>query len=208
MSYEHRIGLARNVLERTRFQIDSWLCGFYENNAKFFQCLVTLPVRKKDRIAELEAKLEAMTKLLQAQSIQESSPNASTYALPATPNSLDTGPQTPEPAFIASKKRRLDPAPTGTSTEQGDFDLDHVVPRDVQELLLRKYCNEITPIFPLAVMNSYKELRETYPFLLKAVCFAASAGVVASEAQDELTSMVMRMFDPETVDKATKYIYL
>lgn len=73
-------------------------------------CLVSPPIRQKDRIAELEAKLEEVTKLLRLQEIQEPSPGVSSQESPRHAVNLKDGNAGPRAPGRSSKKTRLQSA--------------------------------------------------------------------------------------------------
>merc|ERR1711939_959058 len=77
-------------------------------------CSVSAPIRKKDRIAELEAQLEEMTRLLRKQELQDERVGAEGRTSPRTPISLDARTRTPDsmegtmcdlPGLLKLKKR-------------------------------------------------------------------------------------------------------
>ncbi|KUJ07063.1 uncharacterized protein LY89DRAFT_661296 [Mollisia scopiformis] len=144
------------------------------------QCSVTTPVRQKDRIAELEARIEEVTKLLRLQEIQEPSSHKANVV---------------EDRGIGSANH-----------ENGVLDIDHVLPRSIQMQLLEKYRSDIEPVFPFAIIKSYETLRGESPVLLQAVIFVASLGRLSTDIQDELTSLVMDSLTPDEIAKAKKSI--
>jgi hypothetical protein len=105
-------------------------------------------VRKKDRIAELEAQLEEMTRLLRMQEIQDTGSESRVGVSPETPVSLDS--RIPELRAVGrgSKKRRLEATSVDTGVDgsphrsAGDgLEIDHVVSTEVQRQLVDKYRN-------------------------------------------------------------------
>ncbi|KAE9379981.1 hypothetical protein N431DRAFT_552242 [Stipitochalara longipes BDJ] len=181
-------------------------------------CLVSPPMRQKDRIAELEAKLEEVTKLLRLHEIQEPSPDVSSQGSPMRQVSLDAVRAEPRAPGRSSKKRRL----KSTSTVDGYGDLqngspgqsnstlaiDHVVSRALQKQILHKYRTEVEQAFPFPVRKDYETLREEHPLLLQSVIFVASPSMVSAAVHDELTSIVMKLLAPEEIAKAEKSIEL
>jgi hypothetical protein len=177
-------------------------------------CLVSSPIRQKDRIAELEAKLEEVTKLLRLHEIQEPSPDASSQGSPRSQVSLDAVRAEPKAPGRSSKKRRL--KSTSTLDDYGDLRnsspsqsnstlaIDHVVSRTLQKEILHKYRNEYEPAFPFPVRKDYDTLRERYPLLLQSVIFVASPSVLSPAVHDELTSIVIKLLGPEEIAKAEK----
>ncbi|KAG0648883.1 hypothetical protein D0Z07_4634 [Hyphodiscus hymeniophilus] len=132
------------------------------------------PVRQKlrgvaacssDRVAELEAKIEALTKLLNIQNINTASGVSTTSELSQEGGSVDveTPPKTPPLGNV--KKRRLEaPSSQVVDKTKGDVDdrsianpvvgvsleLDALVSQETQIKILNKYRNEIQPRFSLA----------------------------------------------------------
>jgi len=174
-------------------------------------CIVTPPMRQKDRIAELEAKLEEVTKLLRVQEIQDSSSNTSARSSPGIPKELKAEPKV---AGSHSKKRRLESASIAEYLEdhetsslddrESKLEIDRVVSQPIQRQIFSKYRQEIEPVFPFPVAKTYEVLRDDHPLLLQAVVFAASSGVVSLGVQDELTSIVLKLLAPDEIAKCKK----
>jgi len=154
---------------------------------------VSAPIRQKDRITELEAKIEALTKLLESQQIR--GPVDETES----PRSVSSLHSTKMPKTTisenTSKKRRIEAvSPNDDSLEHivkdsstdGSLEIDHLVPRDIQVQSFDRYRNEIQPRFPLAPLaatRDFNALRESYPVLLQTVIFAASQGMLSNDVQ-------------------------
>jgi hypothetical protein len=176
--------------------------------------MVSPPIRQKDRIAELEAKLEEVTKLLQLQQLQGPSPGVSSEGSARSPTGHDAGHAAPKAAERSSKKRRLQSAsivdgleaPQDSSPSQSNtvLAIDHVISREVQQQILHKYHNEFEASFPFPITQEYETLREKFPLLLLSVISAACVGVVPDDVQDELTSIIMKLLAPEKIVKANK----
>ena len=178
-------------------------------------CLVSPPVRQKDRIAELEAKLEEVTKLLRLHEIQELSPDQSIQGSPRSQISVEAVQAEPEAPLRSTKKRRL----KSTSTVEGFGDLrnsspyqsrsileiDHVLSSALQKQILHKYRNEYERAFPFPVRKEYEILRDECPLLLQSVIFVASPSVVSPAVHDDLTSIVIKLLSPEGIAKTKKY---
>lgn len=173
-------------------------------------------MRQKDRVAELEAKLEALTKLLEAQQIHVSVDGIESLNTPSL-SSTSTPKSTVQET--SSKKRRLDTAaPNGQFSEKIDensrapirvLEIDHLIPRDIQMQAFDKFCTEMEPRFPLAslaVKSDYETLRESCPVLLQTVIFAASPGKVSNQVQVSVTEVVMALFAPNGAANAEKYV--
>lgn len=167
---------------------------------------MSAPVRQKDRIAELEAKLEAMTKLLQMQKIEESSIGGDESSAEIYPEKI-TGAR-------SSKKRRLRAASTKDAFEETDrnaagpsridWELDDVIPREVQIQIFQTYCSQIEPVFPFPIAKDYETLREKHPLLLHAITFAASRGILSSDTQDKLSGIITKLLSFEKDRKSKK----
>lgn len=179
------------------------------------KCIISPPIRQKDRVAELEAKIEALTRLLEAQDIQVPSPSVNA----GTPASSRGGvsesiPATPLSSFTAetSKKRRLEGSSQNfnrASNGIGDslasdgrsLELDAVIPSTVQMQVLDRYRKEIQPRLSLASLmekGDYEYLRSTYPILLQAVIYAASLGFVSMDVQEDISKVVKSTYTSST----------
>lgn len=164
-------------------------------------CAVSAPIRQKDRIAELEAKLEAMTKLLQLQDIRES---------PIDGEEISPGATYPQSAISgrSTKKRRLqvtseDVDKDVANSDQINADLDDVIPREIQIQVFHNY-RELETAFPFPVTKNYDTLREKHPLLLHAIIFAASRIVLPSDTQDKLSGIITKLLAPERVRNSKK----
>ena len=179
-------------------------------------CSVSAPIRKKDRIAELEAQLEEMTRLLRMQELKDGGVGAEGRKSPRSPVSLDAR-TTPDSRAVGvgvmngRKKRRLsgddgrDALDNGNASVRDGLEIDHVVSKEVQRALVDKYRNEMEPVFPFAVRHGYEVLRQRHPLLLQAIIFAACPGVLPVDAQDEVTTIVVKLVAPDEVEKFEKY---
>ena len=180
-------------------------------------CLVSPPVRQKDRIAELEAKLEEMTKLLRLQEIQAPLPDVSSKESPMVSASPDAGnaeSRESRESGKSSKRKRFKTVSNASevrnlnriSSNRGSSNLaiDHLVPRAIQIQILQKYRNEFEPAFPFPITKDYETLRGEFPLLLQSVVFAASPGLVSLAVHDELVAIVMNLLTPGEITKAKK----
>ena len=80
------------------------------------ECVVSPPIRQKDRVAELEAKIEALTKMLDAQNIRVNTPE--TLQSGSAEELTETPPKTPP--LENSKKRKIDaPSINGAAIDVG-----------------------------------------------------------------------------------------
>lgn len=160
------------------------------------------PLRQKDRIAELEAKLEEATNLLRLHKIQDISPLRSADSVNGAVSNL---PQS-EKSHTKKRRRHGTVADDNGAPEwnQKALEIDYILPRSAQKQLLRRYREDIEPVFPFPIDRTYESLREDSPLLLQTIIFAASDGVLSSEVQGDLTSAVMKLFTPARFDKVKK----
>ena len=170
-------------------------------------CVVSPPKRQKDRVAELEAQVEALTRLVQSQNIQASPTNTLDSSHESdSPAQLQNGGFTAKPGEsmpVAQKKRRLDE----DSHDRLALELDAVVPQELQKRVLKKYLDDITPVFPLVPITDetdYDALRKSRPFLLQAVTFIASPGIIPIEMQEEVSKVIMSAFASATIADGKK----
>ncbi|KXT03590.1 hypothetical protein AC578_9986 [Pseudocercospora eumusae] len=159
-------------------------------------CALTAPKRQKDRVAELEAQVASLTRLLHAQGIHEADIHTS---------GQDIG-NDDSPNLLASKKRRLhegSPEQSGssvtdeTSTGPADADilrLDALISSDLQHRCYWRYCNDVLPVFPLVPLpdgHSLLELRHKRPVLYLAIMYGASPGCLDSVQQDHVAQLLL-----------------
>ena len=180
-------------------------CGRCKRLGK--ECVVSPPKRQKDRVAELEAQVEALTKLLQAQNIRpETTPQGSGEPSPQSygetvNRSRSATATTP---YVSQRKRRRDDefTPPASDTD-GIFapdrrvELDTVLPQHVQEELLARYLRDLVPYFPVVPISgdqSYESLRNERPLLLQAAVYCASFGALSLEKQEDVGKVVMDLF--------------
>ena len=164
-------------------------------------CIVTPPKRQKDRVAELEAQVESLSKLLESQK------------LGATPSDSGDGrsPGTFERTPVDSKKRRLEDTDIHeTSAESEVDDIDQVVDLATQKTIYHKYVNEIIPRFtlvPIPQPYDYDTLRRNEPLLLQAVIYAGCLGVLPPDAQDQVGKILAARL-MEAIESEVKSIWL
>ena len=185
-------------------------------------CVVSPPKRQKDRIAELEAQVAALTKQLQGQSIGPSPPETvgsseETDSQSVNEIGLSSKEDTTPQQILPSKKRRLEDTPESAisgfpkpSNNQG-LEFDAVVSRDSQRRLMRKYVDEIMPITPLIPIPGdwdYERLRKDKPILLQAIMYAASTGVLLVESQEEIAKIMMDIFASKAIAEGQKSVEL
>lgn len=162
---------------------------------------ISPPVRQKDRVKELEAKLEVLTELLESPNIQTHPEDENEGS--SRRHSSSRSVSTPEIAVSekSSKKRRLELVFRNEETKNGvvghsltheSLEIDRLVPRYLQDQCFDKYRIEMEPFFPissLAVTIEYDTLRQQYPILFQAIVYAASQGELSPEIQIELRSL-------------------
>ena len=170
-------------------------------------CTITPPKRQKDRVAELEAKVQALTRLLEAQGLSslESPEDGDGSNSPeiATPHTT---------VAAISKKRRLEADATNdaaSSAHHGRADstvdlaavsyggtatieLDQILPVETQARILDRYVTQVSPHFPaVPVEDSLEVLRSTRPRLLQAIIYVASSGVISVDDQNKVAMLLM-----------------
>jgi len=179
------------------------------------ECHILAPKRQKDRVAELEAQVANLTRLLKAQGIDN--PEAAT---PGDLRDASTSVSSPPSSTVAatasfSKKRRLDGTnsealrttrspPTSTSlsvsaasteTFNADtFKLDQILPYELQQHLLDRYLDHISPSFPFVPITgdcSLDSLRRHRPILLQSVMYAAGVGILTYDMQEDIAHLLL-----------------
>ncbi len=155
-------------------------------------CKITPPKRQKDRVVELEAQVERLRKLLEAQNIR-----------PPSPDSGKTGDGDPQPAprsALALKKRKLDEeASQEDELSSNPIDwfarLDAIVLPAKQSELLHRCTGEMFPYFPLVSIDGkqdYASMRDERPLLLHAIIYATCPAVLDFDSQESIAKL---MFD-------------
>ena len=173
-------------------------------------CVITPPKSQKDRVAELEAQVATLTKLLESQKISVP-PGAATIPTTSSDSNALNNPGSRQP--LPQKKRRLDPD-AGPDEDSPDFNriqLDAVISQDVQKKILRRYIHEIMPGFPLIPITgdpSYDALRQSRPLLLQAIVYAACPGMISIESQEEISQLIMKLFASAAVADGKKSVEL
>jgi hypothetical protein len=174
------------------------------------ECIITPPKRQKDRVAELEAQVKALTKLLEAHKLKAANDAAGTSPDHAGTNGyadhLNGDPN-------SQKKRKFSHDIEGDVVLEHDpkdpesIEVDAFVSRDAQQRLLNKYLNELLPKFPLCPITGdceYEAMRKSRPLLLQAIVYAASPGLVSTNAQEELGKIIMSLFATEAIADGIK----
>ncbi|CAK4031235.1 uracil permease-like [Lecanosticta acicola] len=180
------------------------------------ECVLSQPKRQKDRVAELEAQVASLTRLLQAQGIQDPSISSGldTSSDTTPPSSSTRSPGTASKANSVGKKRRLYAAhdrgnsstsPTLPRGIENDISkLDQLLSWETQERVLVRYVNEVFPTFPAVPLPAdctLHYLRVEKPLLLLAVIYAGSTAIVALDAQESIAAMVFARLVEVAVSK-------
>ena len=156
-------------------------------------CTISTPKRQKDRVAELEAEVESLRRMLTAQSLGSISPtdNDSKALSQKKTKSI-------EPA-INWKKRRLSsssfsPSADVETEQQHVFRLGHIVSEELQERLFAKYRDKFVPVFPFVPIPrtwSLETLRSLRPFMLEAIIYAVCHGEVPRDLEEDIAKVFM-----------------
>nr|POE56900.1 transcriptional regulator war1 [Quercus suber] len=177
------------------------------------ECVVTTPVRHKDRVAELEAKVEALTRLLEAQGLNEFRPRQSDE-IPADVVQADARAArnnnqkkrrrlddvqhrdavAPTAGLLSEQQERLLRQETGGVDEARLASLDAVLTLEQQQTLLDKYRDQVTSLFPLVLIAreaTLHDLRTNKPHLLLAVIYAACQEMLSQDQQEEIARILM-----------------
>lgn len=171
-------------------------------------CILAAPKRQKDRVAELEAKVEALTKLLGAQGLQG---NADTSTLLTPPGTGSDDYSEQDMTVSLQKKRKLEastsqaerqlardvPVYRSSSGEDSDaaIRLDQMVSIDLQQRVLDAYIasyQSILPVVPLQIGTRAEALRKTMPYTLNAIVYIASCGILSWDLQDQVNMSLIQ----------------
>jgi anti-sigma factor RsiW len=185
-------------------------------------CTLAPPKRQKDRVAELEAKVEALTKLLNAQGLQD--PTVETRRLP-TPSTGTDEQSEPEVLVASQKKRKLetsvyerelqnstdDSSPEGLHADIDDPNvatrLDRLVSVETQQRVLDEYIasyQSVLPVVPLPGGTKIESLRETMPHVLHAIVYIASCGLLPWDLQDKINVSLIEDLTSKTLAQCKK----
>lgn len=169
-------------------------------------CAIFIPKRQKDRVAELEAQVAALTKLLEAQGISQPDSESSQDTPPSI---TDVSPGSLQNEAYAQKKRKLDDAALVPGFEQypsasqivraaamaqGEAMLAgskaaQLLSQEQQDRVFEFYVNTICPMFPAVPLprgSSANELKLMKPMVYDAAIFAAGSCMISVEVQDEI----------------------
>lgn len=190
-------------------------------------CTLAAPKRQKDRVAELEAKVAALTKLLGSQGLQDASDEARSLSNSRSQSPVQSSFQT---AASSQKKRKLETFPSSgeqrasaifTSSQfDGDTNksdgltadwLDRLVSIELQQQLLDKYIllyQSTLPVVPLNQSTEAKVLRESMPYTLHTIVYIASAGTLSWDLQDKVNLALIEELTSATIVQCKKSLDL
>lgn len=169
------------------------------------ECIITPPKRQKDRVAELEAQVKALTSLLEAQKLKAANDAAGTSPGHAGTNGYADhvhGDPNPQKKRKFSNDIREDVVLEHDPKDPESIEVDAFVSRDTQQRLLEKYLNELLPKFPLCPITGdceYEAMRKSRPLLLQAIVYAASPGLVSTDTQEALGKIIMSLFATKAI---------
>ncbi|KAM3418729.1 hypothetical protein BST61_g4703 [Cercospora zeina] len=173
------------------------------------ECVLTAPRRQKDRVAELEAQVAQLTRLLESQHIQV--PSAAPPS--ASQSNQDDSPTSALPG-TGTKKRRLQsdgntPRSTASSpgtqqdSEMSDVQrLDRILSYKLQQQALTRYITEVASLFPAVPAPadcSLAEMRANNPTLLLAFLYAASPGFLPLSTQEDIAQVLLNCLSTRTI---------
>jgi hypothetical protein len=167
-------------------------------------CVVTPPKRQKDRVAELEAQVEALTRMLQAQGIDR----------PAPATTPDAGAAAADSSTSKKRRRNEHEQPTLQAVAFGSsstFELDRLVPVQTQARILHKFVTEMLPAYPIMPPTgdwSLEVLRTTKPALLKAITYVGCPGMIPEDDQEEVARLLMDSTSNSTLATASRGVEL
>jgi hypothetical protein len=183
------------------------------------------PKRQKDRVAELEAKVAELTKLLGAQGLQ----NATLEAKDASTSGTGSEEHSDHEVVASSKKRKLDRSayssnkgqsstegPSPMSSGGGDNSettsrLDSILPLDLQQKVVEEYIKSYQPLLmvvPLASGTQASLLRKTMPNTLHAIVYIASVGILSWDLQDRINISLIEDLTTKTIAQCEKSLDL
>jgi hypothetical protein len=183
-------------------------------------CALAPPKRQKDRVAELEAKVAELTKLLGAQGLQ----NTTIEAGDASTSGTGSEEQSDNEVAVSSKKRKLDrsayssnkgqsstegPSPASSGGDTGDptSRLDSFLSLDLQQKVLEEYISSYQPLLmvaPLARGTQASLLRTTMPNTLHAIVYIASVGILSWDLQDQINISLIEDLTSKTIAQCEK----
>ncbi|EME49348.1 hypothetical protein DOTSEDRAFT_68208 [Dothistroma septosporum NZE10] len=156
-------------------------------------CVLSTPRRQKDRVAELEAQVAALTRLLQAQGLQEPGVSEDGISTVTASPASQGGNVTKKRRFVCSSaSSRASPIPPSDNQRKDEatwdpFKIDQTLSLEEQRLVLQRYLTEVVPIFPLVPLpgeSSLELLKVQRRTLLQAVMYAGSTGILPIDKQE------------------------
>lgn len=189
------------------------------------ECVLSAPKRQKDRVAELEAQVAALTRLLQEQGIEDPTSAAIQSGEGRSTTSPPPASLNGESTVHARKRRLLDDSPASSSLEyvsatplssrNGEHKflskLDKIVPLELQERILERYVTDIVPIFPVVPVPgnpTIDSMRAERPVLLQAILYAASPGILSLDMQEDVARMFLNLISSQTYEQGEKPLEL
>ena len=187
-------------------------------------CVLAPPKRQKDRVAELEAKVAELTKLLGAQGLQ----NGTLEARDASTSGTGSEEHSEHEVKVSSKKRKLDksarssnkgqsstegPSPISSGGYYGESvsRLDSILPLDLQQKCLEEYIKSYQPLLmvvPLASGTQASLLRTTMPNTLHAIVYISSVGILSWDLQDRINISLIEDLTTKTIAQCEKSVDL
>lgn len=190
-------------------------------------CVLAPPKRQKDRVAELEAKVAELTKLLDAQGLQNTTLEAEDMSASGTGSEEQSD---TEVIVLSQKKRKLEtsayssngpsstegpsPASSGGDTSgvnSSTSRLDGIVSIDLQQHVLDEYIKSYQPLLMIAPLSSGTQaslLRATMPNTLHAIVYIASCGILSWDLQDLINVSLIEDLTSRTIAQCEKSVDL
>jgi hypothetical protein len=173
-------------------------------------CKVTPPKRQKDRVAELEAQVEALTKLLETQKLPIPSPESeqTTQDRPGPhPEALGVTSST----SVSKKKRKLTEDVETRELTPSSYALDSLLSRSQQSELLERYLNDFQSIVPLVPVDgdvTYNGMRKHRPLLLQALIYVSCQGVLNHDLQEGISKIALDSMAAAAIAEGDKSLEL
>lgn len=191
-------------------------------------CALAPPKRQKDRVAELEAQVAQLTKLLGAQGLQNATLETGGRSSPGTGSEEQSD---TEVSVSTQKKRKLDtsayssnkgqsstegPSPASSGGDTSDStgnakSLDSIVSIDLQQRVLDEYITSYQPLLMVAPLSNGTQaslLRNTMPNTLHAIVYIASVGILSWDLQDRINVSLIEGLTSKTIAQCEKSIDL
>lgn len=189
------------------------------------ECILAAPKRQKDHIADLEAQIATLTRLLREQGIQDPGLLGTQSADGSEGTSSQKSSLTVAASNNVRKRRLLNHSTDSTSVEYisgsslslqdiADVDftrLDKIVSRAEQERILNQYLTAILPLFPMVPIQgdfSLEALRRDRPVLLQSIIYAASPGLISVEQQEDVAMILLERLSSATAGQRDKSLEL